>query len=242
MYYIGLDVHKKTISFCVKDAAGCVHREGKIGSTRRELDAWIRTLPQPRMMAMEATIFTGWIYDHLLPHAEQVKVAHPLMLRAITAAKRKNDRIDAGKIADCLRCDFLPECHMASTEISAAGRQTATAENDPRRGSDHSTDLGARGGRHFALPFHQTGDQLLRPVQRREELGGQGDADADLEAAQQAYPAGAGGGGQTGAALQRRAGPAPRKGTTTRQRRSGHCQRGPIAVFAPRAMRRLKSR
>jgi transposase len=26
------------------------------------------------MMAMEATIFTGWIYDHLLPHAESVKV------------------------------------------------------------------------------------------------------------------------------------------------------------------------
>jgi hypothetical protein len=66
-------------------------------------------------MAMEATIFTGWIYDHLLPHAEKVKVAHPLMLRAIAAAKKKNDRIDAGKIADCLRCDFLPECHMAST-------------------------------------------------------------------------------------------------------------------------------
>ncbi len=66
---------------------------------------------------MEATIFTGWIYDHLLPHAAQVKVAHPLMLRAIAAAKKKNDRIDASKIADCLRCDFLPECHMVSTEI-----------------------------------------------------------------------------------------------------------------------------
>jgi transposase len=117
MYFIGLDVHKKTISYCVKDAAGCVQGQGKIGSTRRELDAWVRTLPQPRMIAMEATIFTGWIYDHLLPHAEKVKVAHPLMLRAIAAAKRKNDRIDAAKIADCLRCDFLPECHMASTAI-----------------------------------------------------------------------------------------------------------------------------
>ncbi|MGA8740058.1 MAG: transposase [Terracidiphilus sp.] len=117
MYYIGLDVHKKTISFCVKDAAGRVCQEGKIGSTRYELDAWIATLPQPRMIAMEATIFTGWIYDHLLPHAEKVKVAHPLMLRAIAAAKRKNDTIDARKIADCLRCDLLPECHMASTEI-----------------------------------------------------------------------------------------------------------------------------
>ena len=117
MYYIGLDVHKKTISYCVKDAAGCVLSEGKINSSRRDLDVWVGTLPQPRMMAMEATIFTGWIYDHLLPHAERVKVAHPLMLRAIAAAKRKNDRIDAGKIADCLRCDFLPECHMASTAI-----------------------------------------------------------------------------------------------------------------------------
>ena len=117
MYYIGLDVHKKTISYCVKDAAGCVHREGKIGSTRRELDAWVRALPQPRSIAMEATMFTGWIYDHLLPHAAAVKVAHPLMLRAIALAKKKNDRVDASKIADCLRCDFLPECHMASTEI-----------------------------------------------------------------------------------------------------------------------------
>jgi len=117
MYYIGLDVHKKTISFCVKDAAGRVLQEGRIGSSRHELDAWIRTLPQPRTIAMEATIFTGWIYDHLLPHAEAVKVAHPLMLRAIAAAKKKNDRIDAGKIADCLRCDFLPECHIAPTPI-----------------------------------------------------------------------------------------------------------------------------
>src|SRR6202023_441987 len=117
MYYIGLDVHKKTISYCVKDASGQVRQEGKVGATRWELDGWMKTLPQPGTVAMKATIFTGWISDHLLPHAQQVKVAHPLMLRAIAAAKKKNDRIDAGKIADCLRCDFLPECHMASTAI-----------------------------------------------------------------------------------------------------------------------------
>jgi len=39
------------------------------------------------------------------------------MLRAIAASKKKNDRIDAGKIADCLRCDFLPECRMVLPEI-----------------------------------------------------------------------------------------------------------------------------
>jgi transposase len=62
-------------------------------------------------------MFTGWIYDHLKPHAAMLKVAHPLMLRAIAAAKKKNDRIDASKICDCLRCDFLPESYMAPTAI-----------------------------------------------------------------------------------------------------------------------------
>ena len=32
MYYIGLDAHKKTISYCVKDASGQVHQEG-LGSS-----------------------------------------------------------------------------------------------------------------------------------------------------------------------------------------------------------------
>jgi transposase len=77
----------------------------------------MKTLPQPWAVAMEATIFSGWIYDHLLPQATQIKVAHPLMLRAIAAAKKKNDQIDASKLADSLRCDFLPECHMMPAAI-----------------------------------------------------------------------------------------------------------------------------
>jgi transposase len=117
MYYVGLDVHKRKISYCVKEGSGKVHAEGSISATRLDLDHWLKTLPQPWSAAMEATLFTGWIYDHLKPHAAALKVAHPLMLRAIATAKKKNDRIDAGKICDCLRCDFLPECYMASTEI-----------------------------------------------------------------------------------------------------------------------------
>ncbi len=117
MYYIGLDVHKRKISYCVKDGGGRIHAEGSISATRLDLDLWMGSLPQPWSAAMEATMFTGWIYDHLQPHAVALKVAHPLMLRAIAAAKKKNDRIDAGKICDCLRCDFLPESYVASTGI-----------------------------------------------------------------------------------------------------------------------------
>lgn len=66
---------------------------------------------------MEATIFTGWVYDFLKPHAVELKVAHPEMLKAITAAKKKNDRADAERICDLLRVDLLPECYMLSAEI-----------------------------------------------------------------------------------------------------------------------------
>ena len=88
MYYIGLDVHKKLIKYCVKDVSGRMHAEGKIPATRYDLDQWMKTLPQPWTVAMEATIFTAWIYDHLRPHAAAVKVAHPLMLRGLDGNSR----------------------------------------------------------------------------------------------------------------------------------------------------------
>ena len=102
-------------------------QEGKVGATRSALDTWMKTLPQPWTVALEATFFTGWIYDHLQPHASEVKVAHPLMLRAIAAAKRKNDRVDAGKIADCLRCDFSPNATWRPPTCVNAAEPCATA-------------------------------------------------------------------------------------------------------------------
>jgi len=116
-YYIGLDIHKRTISYCIKAIDGRLIGEGKIEADRKSLGEWVKGLPGPWVGAMEATIFTGWVYDFLKPYGIDLKVAHPQMLKAITAAKKKNDRADAEKIADLLRVNLLPECHMLSEEI-----------------------------------------------------------------------------------------------------------------------------
>jgi transposase len=115
--YIGFDVHKKTISFCAKAQDGRILDEGKIAARRIELTAWAKARPRRWVGALEATLFTGWIYDHLKPVAQELKVAHPAMLKAIAASKKKNDKVDARKIADLLRCDLLPECYMAPSGI-----------------------------------------------------------------------------------------------------------------------------
>ncbi|OKY74658.1 MAG: hypothetical protein BM485_12510 [Desulfobulbaceae bacterium DB1] len=102
LYYIGLDVHKKLIAYCIKTLDGRIVGQGMIGADRMSVGEWVNGLPGLWVGAMEATIFTGWIYDFLSPHAVEVKVAHPQMLKAITTAKKKNDRADAAMLADLL--------------------------------------------------------------------------------------------------------------------------------------------
>ena len=117
LYYIRLDVHKKSISYCIKTQAGRVVAQGKVTATRAALREWAATIDHPWVGALEATIFTSWIYDYLAPFAEELHVAHPAMLKAIACAKKKNDRLDASKICDLLRCDLLPQCYLAPREI-----------------------------------------------------------------------------------------------------------------------------
>ena len=117
IYYIGLDVHKKTIAYCIKNSSGKTVDQGAVSAERKALCQWLAGLPGPWMGAMEATLFTGWICDYLKSHAVELKVAHPEMLKAITAAKKKNDRADAEKLADLLRVNLLPECNMMSEEL-----------------------------------------------------------------------------------------------------------------------------
>jgi hypothetical protein len=105
--YIGFDIHKKTISFCAKVQDGTILEEGTIPARRDALLAWAKARPRPWIGAMEATLFTGWIYDLLKPLAQELKVAHPPMLKAIAVAKKKNDKVDARMIADLLRCNLL---------------------------------------------------------------------------------------------------------------------------------------
>lgn len=117
LHYIGFDVHKKSVSYCARLADGQIVDEGAIPAEREALRQWARGRQGPWRGAMEATLFSNWIYDTLLPFAQKLDVAHPAMMKAIAASKKKNDKIDARKIADMVRCDWLPTCYVAPAEL-----------------------------------------------------------------------------------------------------------------------------
>lgn len=116
-HYIGFDVHKKSISYCVKTADGTIVEEGRLKATRQVLREWAAKRQEPWHGAMEATLFSGWIYDALKPFAAKLEMGNPSMMKAIGASKKKNDRLDARKTADLVRCNLLPACYVASVEM-----------------------------------------------------------------------------------------------------------------------------
>ena len=116
-HYIGFDVHKKTVSYCVKTADGQIVEEGKLRSTREELRKWAQGCTQSWHGAMEATLFSGWIYDTLKPFAADLQMGDPAQMKAIGASKKKSDRLDARKIADMVRCNLLPACYVMPPEM-----------------------------------------------------------------------------------------------------------------------------
>ena len=90
IHYIGFDAHKKSINHCVKLADGQIVEEERLPARREALIRWAKRRPVPWYGAMEATLFSGWIYDTLKPYGEQLEMAHPAKMKAISAGKKKN--------------------------------------------------------------------------------------------------------------------------------------------------------
>lgn len=122
-YFVGLDVHKQVIAYCVKTADGDIVTEGKIPATRTALDQWVKTLPWPWHGGMEATMFSHWIFRHLQPHAARLEMGHPARMKAISAGKKKSDKLDARTLADLLRANLFPACFVMPAELEGLRRQ-----------------------------------------------------------------------------------------------------------------------
>ncbi len=117
MWYVGLDVHHRTTSVCILDELGHVIREETIRSPWPEVVRWLRGLQQPVAVCYEASLGAGYLHDALAGFVQRVEVAHPGRLRLIFRSNRKNDRVDARKLAKLLFLDEVPVVHMPTEAV-----------------------------------------------------------------------------------------------------------------------------
>ena len=107
--YVGLDVHKKQITYCILDRDGATICEGDIVLTRDLLADFARRLLRPTdRVALESTTNCWAVVQHLQPFVHDVVVSNPMATKAIAHSKIKTDKVDAKVLAQLLRCDFLP--------------------------------------------------------------------------------------------------------------------------------------
>lgn len=107
MRHIGLDVGRDFAHVAVVEGTGHARRLPRV-AMGDEFRAFAETLGPEDVVALEASTNTWALADLLGRHAGRVVVSNPLRTRAIAAAKRKTDDIDAATLAELLAADYLP--------------------------------------------------------------------------------------------------------------------------------------
>jgi transposase len=111
MLYVGLDLHKKTITLCVVDQhAKIVRRKTLLCAQPEAIRAFFQGLG-PFQAVVEATASYEWLWQLLQPLAQRLVLAHPKKLRVIAESTRKSDRLDAQVLAEFLARDMIPQSY-----------------------------------------------------------------------------------------------------------------------------------
>lgn len=99
--YIGLDVHKESISICVRDSVGKVVMECVIETKASTILQFIEGLRGDLRVTFEEGTWAAWLYDLLKPRVPEVVVCNPRK-NALLKDGSKSDRIDANKLSEQL--------------------------------------------------------------------------------------------------------------------------------------------
>lgn len=114
MNFVGIDLHKKTISLCVVDQERNVLDRSRFYCSQPErIVAFFEGLGVFRVV-VEATASYEWLVGLLEPLADRVVLAHPKKLRIIAESTRKSDKLDAQVLAEFLALDMIPEAYRPS--------------------------------------------------------------------------------------------------------------------------------
>jgi transposase len=104
--YIGMDVHKETISIAVLSSSGKLVMESIIETKASMIVQFVQGLRGDLRVTVEEGTWAAWLYDLLRPHVHEVLVCDPRK-NALLKTGNKNDRIDARKLAELLRSNLL---------------------------------------------------------------------------------------------------------------------------------------
>lgn len=119
MRYVGLDAHRRQSTICVFGDRGRKNLSQNVRGPWSKVLEELGKIRKPFEVCVEASTGYGYMFERLQGLARRVVVAHPGQFRLIFRSKRKNDRVDAEKLAKSLFSDEVPPVHVPGEDVRA---------------------------------------------------------------------------------------------------------------------------
>ncbi len=115
--FVGVDLHKCTVTLTAVDAAGEIQRLKISTKSTGKIEEWLRGLPGPVWMAVEACPFVEWFIDRFRPCVERIDIADATELANRRGKRRKTDFNDSLDMALRLSRGECPLGFIADEEL-----------------------------------------------------------------------------------------------------------------------------
>jgi transposase len=133
--YIGLDVHKESISIAVLNGVGKLVMESIIETKAVTLLQFLQGLRGELHVTLEEGTWAAWLHDRLKPHVHEIVVCNPRR-NALLKEGSKSDKVDARKLAELLRAGMLRAVYHEENGLRSLrelARSYQTISKDLRR-------------------------------------------------------------------------------------------------------------
>lgn len=117
--YIGFDIDSKKVSVCVVES-GQKDYYATIGPDVGSMKQFLLSQRQDGVrlnLAYEVSGYSGYLHDQLCECVDMIAVVNPVKATWIYRTAKKNDRIDARKMAVLLSIGELPTVHVPNKEV-----------------------------------------------------------------------------------------------------------------------------
>lgn len=116
--FIGVDLHKCTVTLTAVDPAGEKIDRLKISTkSTGKIEEWLLGLPRPSHLAVEACPFVEWFIDRFRPCVDRIDIADATELANLRGKRRKTDFNDSLDIAKRLARGECPLGYIADFEL-----------------------------------------------------------------------------------------------------------------------------
>ena len=133
--YIGLDVHRDTISAAVLNESGRLLQQSVLMTRTAAILDFIGGIRGSLHVTFEEGTHSAWLYDLLSRRVEKLVVCNPRK-NALLKSGNKGDAIDARKLADLLRAGLLSPVYHGETsalEVQQLARSYLMLTEDTTR-------------------------------------------------------------------------------------------------------------